>query len=213
VDDGVGRVLETLDRLALKDNTLVIFTADQGLCAGHHGLWGMADHARPLHTYDETCHVPLIFRHPHAIPAGRKSDLMVSNYDLLPTVLNSLGLQDSLPSKPRGPGRDYSAVLRGRSLEWEDVIFFECENTRMIRTPDWKYTRRFPSGPDELYDLHNDPGERTNLVGRSEHAAVRDQLAARLEAFFARYVDPKYDLWHGGGSKTLLLTSEQKPLR
>jgi arylsulfatase A-like enzyme len=93
------------------------------------------------------------------------------------------------------------------------VIFFEFENTRMIRTPEWKYTRRFPTGPDELYDLQNDTGERTNLVDRPEHADVRDRQAARLEAFFARYADPKYDLWRGGGSKTLLLTSQQKSLR
>ena len=212
VDDGVGRVLETLDRLGLGDNTLVIFTADQGLCGGHHGMWGMSDHSRPLHTYDETCHVPLIFRHPNAIPAGRQSDLMVSNYDLLPTVLNHLGLPEKVPDRPRGPGRDYAPVLRGRTLEWDNVIFFEFENTRMVRTPEWKYTRRFPDGPDELYDLRNDAGERVNLVDRAEHAETRRQLAARLEAFFARYADPKYDLWHGGGSKTLLLTSNQPAL-
>jgi arylsulfatase A-like enzyme len=212
VDDGVGRVLETLDRLGLKDNTLVVFAADQGLCGGHHGMWGMSDHSRPLHTYDETCHIPLIWRHPAGIPAGRRSDLMASNYDFLPTILSYLDLRDRLPAQPRGPGRDYSAALRGRSQQWENVTFFEFENTRMVRTPQWKYTRRFPDGPDELYDLRNDPGERVNLVARPEHAEVREQLAARLEAFFARYVDPKYDLWHGGGSKTLLLTSKQPSL-
>ncbi len=212
VDDGVGRVLETLDRLDLKDNTLVIFTADQGLCTGHHGMWGMADHSRPLQTYDEACHIPLIFRHPSAIPASRKSDLMVSNYDFLPTVLNYLGLRDRIPDQPRSPGRDYSAALRGRTPEWENVIFFEFENTRMVRTPQWKYTRRFPSGPDELYDLQNDAGERVNLIDRTEHANIRDQLAACLEAFFAHHANPKYDLWHGGGSKTLLLTSKQPAL-
>jgi arylsulfatase A-like enzyme len=213
VDDGVGRVLETLDRLGLKDNTLVIFTADQGWCGGHHGMWGMADHGRPLHTYDETCHVPLIFRHPTVIVPGRQSDMMVSNYDFLPTVLTYLGLRDHIPARPQGPGRDYAAILRGGPVEWENVTFFEFENTRMIRTPEWKYTRRFPDGPDELYDLRHDPGERVNLVERAEHAAAREELATRLEAFFARYADPKYDLWRGGNSKTLLLTSKQKSLR
>ena len=48
VDDGVGRVIDTLKRLGLDENTLVIFTADQGLCGGHHGMWGMGDHSRPL---------------------------------------------------------------------------------------------------------------------------------------------------------------------
>ena len=72
---------------------------------------------------------------------------------------------------------------------------------------------RFPNGPDELYDLRTDSGERVNLVDRAEHAHTQKELAARLEAFFTRYADPKYDLWRGGRSKTLLLTSKQRTLR
>ena len=82
----------------------------------------------------------------------------------------------------------------------------------MIPTPDWKYTRRFPQGPHVLYDLRNDAAERTNLIDRPEHAAIREELAARLQAFFLRYANPEYDLRHRGDSKTLLLTSRQKPL-
>ncbi|UCG49494.1 MAG: sulfatase-like hydrolase/transferase, partial [Phycisphaerales bacterium] len=213
VDDGVGKILETLDCLGLKQNTLVIFTADQGLCGGHHGMWGMGDHSRPLHTYDETCHVPLIFRHPAQIPAGRRTDITLSNYDLMPTLLSYLGFADRIPKKPELPGRDYSAALQGREVEWENVIFYEFENSRMIRTGDWKYTRRLPNGPDELYDLREDTGERRNLVGETEYAGIQKKLDERLDAFFTRYADPKYDLWRGGGSKTFLLTSPQEPLR
>jgi arylsulfatase A-like enzyme len=213
VDDGVGQVMETLDRLGLRQKTLVIFTADQGLCGGHHGMWGMGDHSRPLHTYDETCHIPLIFHHPTGIPAGKRLDLMVSNYDLMPTVLSYLGFKDSVPKKPQSPGCDYSAALRSQRVKWNNVIFYEFENSRMIRTPNWKYTRRFPSGPDELYDLRNDANEGENLIDQPEHAAIQKRLAERLDAFFHRYADPKYDLWRGGGSKTFLSTSQQKPLR
>lgn len=213
VDDGVGKILEAIDRLGLKQNTLVIFTADQGLCGGHHGMWGMGDHSRPLHTYDETCHIPLVFRHPAKIPAGKKADMMVSNYDLMPTLLSYLGFEDKIPNEPELPGRDYSAALRGREVDWENVIFYEFENSRMIRTPDWKYTRRFPNGPGELYDMRNDAAERRNLVGQADYANIQKKLAGRLDAFFNRYADPKYDLWRGGGSKTFLLTSSQKPLR
>ncbi len=211
VDDGVGRVMETLARLDLDRNTLVIFTADQGLCGGHHGMWGMADHSRPLHTFDETCHVPLIWRHPGRIPPGKRSDLMVSNYDLLPTLLGYLELKDRIPAEPRLPGRDYSAVLRGEPIDdWENVIFYEFEYTRMIRTPDWKYTRRFPDGPDELYDLKRDPQERDNLAGRPDQAARQQQLATRLATFFDRYARPQYDLWRGGRAKSHLLTRPGK---
>ena len=213
VDDGVGRILGVLDRLGLRDDTLVVFTADQGLCGGHHGMWGMGDHSRPLHTYDETCHVPLIFRHPARIPAGTRSSLMVSNYDLMPSLLNYLGLGHRIPRTPERPGRDYSPTLQGRDMEWDNTIFYEFKNTRMIRTPEWKYTRRFPDGPDELYDLRNDPGERTNLIEQPQHAGIRSRLAARLTAFFDRYADPKYDLWQGGRSKPRLLTSNQHQLR
>ena len=213
VDDGVGRILGLLDRLGLRDDTLVVFTADQGLCGGHHGMWGMGDHSRPLHTYDETCHVPLIFRHPARIAAGTRSDLMVSNYDLMPSLLSYLGLGHRIPRVPERPGRDYSPILQGRDLEWDNAIFYEFENSRMIRTPQWKYTRRVPDGPDELYDLHDDPGERTNLVEQSQHVGIRSRLAARLTAFFARYADPKYDLWRRGRSKPRLLISNQHQLR
>ena len=202
VDDGVGRVMETLKRLHLDENTLVIFTADQGHCGGHHGMWGMGDHSRPQHTYDETARIPLIYRHPSRIPPGRTSDIMVSNYDFYRTVLHYLGLEDKVSDAPESPARDYSAVLLGRQIPWEDVIYYEFENSRMIRTPDWKYTRRFPDGPHELYDLGSDPGERNNLAGQSEHTEIEGQMRKRLDAFFDRYADPKYDLWRGGGAKT-----------
>lgn len=207
IDDGLGRILQTLKRLDLDRDTMVIFTADQGLCGGHHGMWGMADHSRPLHTFDETCHVPMICRHPGVIPPGRRSDVMISNYDLLPSVLGYLGLSEKLPQKPPLPGRDYSPVLLGKPVDdWDDVIFYEFENTRMVRTPHWKYTRRFPDGPDELYDLRGDPGEETNLAGRPDHAEIQQRLAARLDRFFSRYAQPQYDLFRGGRSKTHLLT-------
>ena len=138
---------------------------------------------------------------------------MVSNYDLMPTVLGYLGFKDRIPKKPELPGRDYSPALRGRQVKWDNVIFYEFENSRMIRTPDWKYTRRFPSGPDELYNLRKDTNEQDNLVNQTKHAGIQKKLSKRLDAFFNRYANPKYDLWRGGGTKTYLLTSPKKPLR
>jgi arylsulfatase A-like enzyme len=129
----------------------------------------------------------------------------------MPTLLSYLGVADKMSKEPKSPGRDYSPVLRGENVAWEDVVFYEFENCRTIRTADWKYTiRRFPEGPDELYDLSNDPGETDNLVGKPEFATVQKRLAGRLDAFFAQYADPKYDLYRGGGSKSHLLT-RRKP--
>ena len=88
--------------------------------------------------------------------------------------------------------------------EHGDAVFFEFENVRAIRTDTWKYVQRFPDGPDELYNLVADPGEEANLIGQAPHAAMQEQLATRLDAFFDRHADPKYDLKKGGTSKTPL---------
>lgn len=208
VDDGIGRVMETLKRLGLDTNTLVVFAADQGLNAGHGGYWGMGDHSRPLNTHEATVRIPLIFRQPGRIPAGRVSELMVANYDFLPSVLDYLGLQDKTPALPPLPGKSLAPALLGEDIAWPDAIYHEFENTRMIRTRDWKLTLRHPYGPDEFYDMKNDPDERENLIHVSEHAAVKRQLQSRLKAFFAKYADPKYDRWKGGATKGSELLKE-----
>ncbi len=206
VDDGVGTVMAALDRLGLADDTVVIYTADQGWVGGQNGLWGMSDHTRPLSAFDGMMHIPLIVRHPGRVPAGSTSNVMVSGYDLMPTLLNYLGLGDRMAEKPKSPGRDFSPALRGQTVAWDDVVFFENENVRAIRTSDWKYIHRHPAGPYELYDLANDPGEKVNLYGQPGREPIRDALRQRLDAFFRDHADPKYDLYHGGGSKTHLLT-------
>jgi arylsulfatase A-like enzyme len=200
VDDGVGRVLETLRELGLEEDTLVVFTADQGLAGGQGGFWGMGDHTRPLTGYDWTMHVPLMFRHT-GIAAGQTSDLLLSNYDFLPTMLDYLGLAEQTPRTPPLPGRSYAGALRGRAPTWDNRIFFEFEGVRSVRTPEWSLIRRFPKGPHELYDVKADPEQRKNVHDDEAHAGPRDRLRADLDAFFRRYADPRYDLWHGGKSK------------
>lgn len=207
IDDGVGTVLETLERLKLADNTLVVFTADQGLAGGQSGIWGMGDHTRPLSAFDSTMHVPLIVRHPGKIPAGKRSNLLLSNYDLYPTILDYLGLAGKLPAAPKLPGHSLAKTWRGGSQPWDEMVFFEFENVRAVRTPEWKYIQRFGQPPNELYRLTTDPGERKNLIDVPAHAAKLAELRARLKQHFDVYVDPRYDLWHGGRSKAKLLSS------
>jgi len=202
VDDGVGRILQKLAEMGVADNTLVIFTADHGCCTGHHGMWGFGEHARPFNMFQTTMRVPLIFRHPGRIPAGSVFETMTCNYDLLPSLLTYLDLESHVPDHPKLPGRSYAPALVGEKLDWgEQIVFAEYENTRAVQTAEWKLVRRHPSGPDELYDLANDPGERNNLAGRGKCAGVERTMTARLEEFFGRYPDPHYDLWHGGRSK------------
>ena len=202
VDDGVGRIMEALAHLNVQPNTLVIFTADHGLCAGHHGMWGMGDHSRPRHMFQENLRVPLIFRHPKRIPHGQVFETMTCNYDFLPSVFSYLDLAHRIPSVPELAGRSYAPALVGEEVEWgEEITFHEYEDTRAVQTRDWKLVRRHPDGPDELYDMLNDPEERENLIERPGCGPAQRSLDARMQSFFERYADPQYDLWHNGVSK------------
>lgn len=209
VDDGVGRIMDTLERLKLEKNTLVVFTGDQGLAGGHSGFWGMGDHTRPLTAFDWTMHVPLIFQYPGEVPAGKRSDLLVSNVDFLPSMLDYLGLSWKNTSQPASPGRSFAPVLRGQAMEtWDNTVYYEFENVRAIRTDRWKYIERFRQEPNELYDLSEDPKELDNLIDKPAYADVQENLARKLHAYFQRVADPKWDLWHGGTSKTGLIMSK-----
>jgi arylsulfatase A-like enzyme len=209
VDDGVGAVLEELHRLGLDEHTLVVYSADQGWMGGTNGLWGMGDHTRPFSAFDGMMQVPLLFRHPGRIRAGSASDILVGNYDFLPTVLHYLGLGGKLTgAKPQSPGRDYSPVLCGETIPWDNIVYYEMETVRAVRTADWKYVHR-PQGPFELYDLKNDPFEKVNLCGQPSQAVIQQRLKQRLEAFFRQTAEPKYDLYRGGTSKATLLTDHK----
>ncbi len=201
IDDGVGTILETLKKHGLDEDTLVVFAGDQGWMGGQNGFFGMGDHTRPMAAHDMMMQVPLIFRHPGRIEPTR-SGIMVSNTDFLPSVLDYLGLQNRIPKSPRLSGRSYADILRGRQIEWETAMFYEMESCRSVRTENWKYVARHnPEGPGELYDMANDPRERFNLFNQPTHTEIQRRLAAKLNAFFDRYADPKYDIWNGGISK------------
>ncbi len=219
VDDGVGTVLETLDRHGLDENTLVIFAGDQGWMGGQNGFFGMGDHTRPFAAHDLMMQVPLIFRHPGRIPPGT-SDQLVANYDFLPSLLDYLSLPDEMASEPKSPGRSFAPTLRGEPQpQWETEMVYEMEGCRSIRTEDWKYVeRRSPDGPGELYDMKNDPHERFNLYGQPQVASEQAKLAERLNAFFDQYAEPEYDIWRGGRSKARRLYApkdhpDYRPLR
>ena len=158
--------METLHKHGLDEDTIVIFTADQGWVGGHSGFWGMGDHTRPLTATDGMMRIPMIWSQPEKIAAGAKPDVMISNYDFMPTLLSYFGLKEKMPQKPMSPGRDFASFLTSAnkgSSDWDNKVFYEFENTRAVRTDRWKYTHRQPNGPHELYDLNNDPGEEINL--------------------------------------------------
>lgn len=144
--------------------------------------------------YDSSVLVPFIAAQPGRIPGGRVCDALLSQYDVLPTLVDHLGL-DHTPD-PQLPGRSFARLLGDADhVSGHDrvVVYDEYGPVRMIRTRDRKYVHRYPHGPHELYDLAADPGEERNLADSPEHARTRAELAARLDEWFARYVDPALD--------------------
>lgn len=201
VDAAIGRILTQLDARGLSENTLVVFTADQANLYGQHGLWGHTANTYPSHLYDAGLHIPLIVRQPGRVASGAVSDLLVSQYDLAPTLMDYLGFDDV--EFANSPGNSYAGALRGHGIdEWAEAVYFEQEETRGIRTSRYSYWERIPSiGRPVLFDHDKDPEQRTDVAADPAYADVVAQLDQRLTGFFARYSDPRYDLWHGGRAK------------
>lgn len=198
MDAGIGRVLAHLDALRLTGSTLVIFMSDNGMNCGHHGIWGKGNGTRPQNMYDTSVKVPCLFSQPGRIAPSVRHDLL-SGYDLFPTLLDYLGVAD--PKAASRPGRSFRGTLEGEAPtaaqnDRDVVVYDEYGPVRMVRTREWKYVHRFPGGPHELYHLAGDPRERIDLIDDPASAPMRDALRGRLDAWFARYVDPPVDGAH-----------------
>jgi len=193
VDRGVGQILAWLDEHGLRENTLVIFTGDNGMNMGHHGLWGKGNGTFPANMYEESVKVPAIIAGAGFVPGGQVSRDLLSHYDVFPTLLDYLGLPNSQAGAL--PGRSFAPLLRGQALDERGpvVVFDEYGPTRMIRSQRWKYIHRYPYGPHELYDLENDPGEAANLIEEASTIEIATELNAQLAEWFVRYADPYLD--------------------
>ena len=203
VDDGVGKVLSALKEKKLSENTLVIYTSDQGSSWGQHGLWGNTSWAYPFPAYEAHLKIPLILHHPEQVQSGIRSAAIINQYDIFPTILDFIGNKDL--SIDKSPGKSFSPLLRKEKVTINDAAFFEFMTVRGLRTDQWKYVKRFPNGPDELYNIIQDQDETQNLIHKSEFKPVVTQLQGRLNTFFNEYADPKYDLWNGGSGKGRLM--------
>lgn len=203
IDDNVGRIADKLDELGLTEETLVVFLSDHGFMLEHHGLWGKGNTSWPYNLFDESMRVPAFFRQPGTIPAGTTSAVHTSFYDFAPTILDYLGLPALVNAKPL-PGRSYAPVLRGGEMDdWDDTVYGEYQYCRMIREPGWKLIRRTEGFPGELYDLANDPGERTNLYDEPNYAAEQKRLGEKMDAWFAALDCADPDAWKDAKQKNL----------
>lgn len=195
IDDAVGRIVEAAP------DALIIFTTDHGLSLGHHGFWGHGGSTYPSNLHLAAHSIPMILRHRDHISAGGRSPIHVSNIDLYGTILDYVGGT----SDPELPSRSFAGLLRDEDVaDWgEDEVYSEQEETRVIRTPQWAYFKRFnrdgaPELEDELFNVVTDPDETVNLAAHPEHAQIVADLSARIETFFARHSRQQADMWRGG---------------
>ncbi len=193
VDRGVGALLAWLDAHNLREQTLIIFTGDNGMNMGHHGIWGKGNGTFPQNMYDTSVKVPFIAAHAGRIPAGLVGDGLFSHYDILPTLLAYVGLGAHVPEGL--PGRSFAALLDGQAGPARNhvVVYDEYGPVRMIRSDRWKYVHRVPYGPHELYDLAADPEERNNLIDAADVAGVVAEMRRELETWFCRYASLAHD--------------------
>lgn len=196
MDRNVGRLLDHLAASGVLDRTFILFTSDNGMNMGHHGLYGKGNASFPQNMYDTSVKVPAIVRWPKGGTPGRTSAALLSHVDIRPTLLELAGCRD--PDAEALPGRSFLPIVEGRAEEvrGDVVVFDEYGPVRMIRTPRWKYVHRTPYGPHELYDLETDPGERCNRVDEPDARETAAALRTRLQRWFERYTDPAVDGRH-----------------
>jgi choline-sulfatase len=178
VDDQAGYVLDALQRLGLRENTVVIFVSDHGWHLGEHKLW----HKRSL--FEESARVPLIVSAPGFAARGRRSASLVELLDLYPTVCDLCGV-----AKPDTvQGKSLRPLLANPEAVLHDAAFSEARRGprteywgRSVRTTRWRYTE-WNEGRDgvELYDHDHDPQEYTNLGSDPQHAATVSELRTLL---------------------------------
>jgi len=173
VDRGVDSLLDTLTELDLMDNTVIVFTSDNGHLFGEHRLWSKGV------PYQESIGVPLAVLAPGG-PAGVHDDRLVSATTDLPATLYDLAGIDAPTA-----GVSFAPLLRGESLEAQDHLLLEGYATAWspdyagLLTDTHKYVE-YVNGESELYDLSADPYEEQNLAGEDSVAKVQASLAATL---------------------------------
>lgn len=174
LDDQVGRILDELDHLGLRDSTAVVFTSDHGYHLGEHFFWEKST----LH--EDVTRVPFIISAPGFDPGESRS--LVELADIYPTLSDLVGL----PIPDTVQGQSLKPVLANPShAVREAALTILRENSYALRSTDWAYMR-YEDGSEELYDMRSDPQQFTNLAGDQAHQnqleSQRHKLEARLAA-------------------------------
>lgn len=193
MDEGIGRVIDELKKTGVYDDTVIIFTSDNGFNLGHHGIFGKGNGTWPTNVYDEAVKVPFIIRWKNHIRPGIINKKFISHYDIFPTILDIAGI-DYVPDSKQ-PGKSFTGDMTGNCHDGNNDVFIfdEYGDTRMIRTEKYKYVYRRRAGFNELYDMENDPSESRNLIGDEKYKDIIKELQAKLNCWFRKYTDPDKD--------------------
>ncbi len=190
IDDNVGRLFRWLEESGQLDNTLIVYTADQGFMLGEH------DYQDKRWMYDESQRMPFLVRYPKAIPAGQKLDPIIENVDFAPTLLDFAGAE--IPDSVQG--RSFRGLLETGVApdDWKETAYYRywmhmvhhdnpahvgirTRTHKLIYYYGCNYDGGYQTPPGwELYNLVNDPHETRNLYGHPDNTALVDQLKRRL---------------------------------
>ena len=208
IDDNVGRMLDHLDADGIADDTIVVYTSDQGFFLGDHGWFDK----RLM--YEESLRMPLLMRYPRLVPAGSASDELVVNVDLAPTLLELAGVP--VPSAMQGVSLAPLLASGGTAPDgWRTAAYYRYWMHRDsshnvpahygVRTRTHKLICYYndplgqagahgPVDPIEweLFDLVDDPLETTNVIDRHEYRAVAAELRAELDRLQIEFGDAPY---------------------
>jgi N-acetylglucosamine-6-sulfatase len=184
IEEGVGEIFSALKETGQLDNTLIVFTSDNGYFYGEHGL----SVERRL-AYEESIRMPLLVRYPRMIKAGTAPGEIALNIDLAPTLLSVAGA--SVPGDMQG--RSLAPLLKGEKVRWRDSFLIEYYSDRVfprisqmgykaVSNGRWKYIRYLElEGMDELYDLKADPYEMKNLVNQPGAKKALSDMKQEME--------------------------------
>ena len=196
VDENVGRLLDYLEKIGELDNTIVIYTSDQGFFLGEHGWFDKR------FMYEECQRTPLLVRYPKAVAAGTRSKALAMNIDYAPTLLDFAGVE--IPADIQG--RSLKGVLTSKGeipAEWRTGVYYHyyeypswhsVKRHYGIRTERYKLIHFYNDVDEwELYDLQEDPNELRNRYDDPAYAAVREEMHARLKELQAEADDTDPD--------------------
>ena len=188
LDENVGRLLDELDRQGLSNNTIVIYTSDNGFFNGEHGFFNK------MWMYEPSLHLPLLVRWPGVVQPGTINNQLVSMLDLAPTLVDLVGAP--LPADMQG--LSFRLLLTGQSPAWRDAIYyhyyeqFNVPENYGVRTARYKlihYPNLKGAPYWELFDLEHDPAEMHNIYTEPESKELVAQLKLRLQQLQQQYGD------------------------